>query len=422
MSIDGFDFAGYLTDCNVTGLANVINLNPVTWAVLLIFLWPVRLFMAIQPAWIKLLLVWSCGFGIWLINMTMLADLRRIRFQLHGVPHLGLPQSEHELAEALAFHAAGEPISDAILRLPPPYLRGNLGVRHSGSWLWHLVFGHPPNRHENLLVGGSRGKDLMFEVLRELVFLQSVYLAVVVIRFWSVAASVHVLLPIAYIIFPISNVCYYFNEALDQLSIVTSIGMMPNKDALRMALLSTKVHKLMNAMRLLNKLSLMSAASNEVDVPPAIAQIFRKAAPSGKLTGRQFKNIVPTLGPQYRMLNLNSIDDTWVLGLKEFAVVLQDEDEKAKAKGMSGKSKTSEQRIKQLVEETWSKIDEDGSGAISAREFVEYIKKAGGETSEQASKADELCAMMILREADQDHDGLINKEELVHLLHKYTAN
>lgn len=421
MSIDGFNFAAYLAGCNVTALANVINIHPVTWLFLLFFLWPLRMFMAIQSISVKLLIIWSLGGLLCLTAIFMLSDLQRIRYQLHGVPRLGSRNAERVLQEALVFQEPGQSIADAILKLPPPYLRGNHSVSagHEDSWWWRLVFGRAANRHENLLYLGANGKRLLFGILREITFLQSVYLAVIVIRFWRITSAIHCVLPFAFIVFPIMNVGYLFMAVLDQLSIVTSIGMMPNKEALRMELLSTKVQKLVNAMRLLNKLSIVSAATGgDMQVPARIEQIFRKAAPSGSMTGLELKALIPTLGSQYKTVNFNSIDDEWVLGLKEFAVLLQEEEQKLNEKTSH---KQSAERITRLVDETWSKLDQDGSGAISSSEFIAYIQHAGGSSSSKSSKADELCAMMILKEADIDHDGQINKEELEHLLHKYST-
>jgi len=420
--VDGFDFASYLADCHVTALADVINIHPTTWAFLLVFLIPMPFFMKIHSAPIKLGLILTLGFLLWLAAALLLRSFRQIRYRLHGVPKLGTSETERELSEALTFHVPEQPLRVALLKLPPPYLRGSDSVSHDGGVLWSLIYGRAPNRHENLFVGGSRGKRIYFGMLRQLVFMNSVYLAVVVIRFWAVAAAYAWWLPLPFVIFPALNIGYYFMQMLDELSVITSIGMMPNKTALKMVLLEVKVTKLTHAMRLLTTMNLIHSV-NKDDLVPITDDLKTKfgqisGSNSGSVTGAALKKAAEGWGRQYTYLTTNAIDDNWKLSLAEFAALVASALEADTGSRTHGAPK--KEKIEDLVEKTWEHLDKDGSGAITAQEFAAYIRQAMGKSgSAEASKQDELSAMVILKEADLDHDGNIDREELTQLLTKY---
>jgi Ca2+-binding EF-hand superfamily protein len=438
----GFDFAFYLEHCNDRGLAHSIDIQPLTWIVLIVLVIPLRYFIGIKsfPTKIAIIMCWSLCLLI--MPWLTLHKLHNVRFALHGVPSLGRSDTEEALKESLAYYNDQTPLVDAFLQLPAPYLRvkedrdsGSIKSRSSkaskkglpkkksrvaGATGWGDT-----NLHLQLFWFGSKGPTLLYHILRQSMFFTAIYIATVLVRFGKYAYLIHPVLPIMLMLSPLILVFQVFMLLLDQICLCTCVGMMRDQVALKETLIKAKTIKIVHALRLLKQMRLAINTSMRGEILKLshnagfegvrleeLKSLFDKADTdnSGKLSGLEIKEMMAEMRATHneletkkRQMELDSIDDAWEFSFEDFTAMVKD------IETVNDDSDP----VSNLVDSVFGILDQDDTGAITVSEFIQMLCGPNATESEQES------AMVILQEADTDGDGLVDRDELRALLHKY---
>lgn len=424
----GFDFAFYLEGCNNRGLAHSIDIQPLTWIFLIFLLIPLRGFIAIKSFPVKLTILFFLSAALFLMPHLTLTKLQSVRRKLHGVPKLGSNSSEDELSEALSCYSDETPLVDAFMQLDPPYLReADEPKPGRRSWLTRKLCGdEEPSEHLRLFWFENNGPTVLYHILRQAMFFNSIYLAALIVRFAKYAWRLHPVTPFLLVVFPLTFVFFVCMKLLNEICVVTSIGMFRDQVALKDTLLKAKTAKIVHALRMMKQMrmsinSLMGAEINKLSRGAGfegirleeLREIFEKADTdnSGKLSGSEVREMFVSRGmgadmsEDKRQLQLDSIDPSWEFSFEDFTSMVKDMDQ----------GKTAGNDIEALVECVFGMLDQDDTGSITVNEFMQML------CGPDASDAERESGMIILQEADTDGDGMVDKEELTALLTKYAA-
>jgi len=233
---------------------------------------------------------------------------------------------------------------------------------------------------------------------------------------------------------PLYLVVFLFIDQLNNLTMVTSIGMMRNQKALRKTFVYIRTKKLLSALKMLQMMALrvesiystkLGAQQPGSDLSPARIKELRRAFDesdtdgNGVLTGDEMKAAMRHLGVRDDQKSMLSIDSSWSLSFEDFVAIISRAQKQMLTLNHdpSKQSKTKVGYIENLVDDVFRLLDRNNTGSISTQNFVGLLCD-----SSQKNQIEHSTAMMVLREADTDGDGEIQKRELQDLLLKYAGS
>jgi len=417
-----FEFAQYLAICHDTCVAAVVQVPSSAWVILLVGLGPLRAFIQIIDTKVKLAIFSSTGYILLLLSFVIYFKLKKIRFELIGVPDPDPSLVKKDAAlfdKIVSTHTA---VFDDVNHAPFTQTELQLTTYPRRSW-WRVLFKvvNMPNKQQSLFWFDVAGPHFLFNCLRMLMLLTAVHSAMMVYKFSKFMIEIHPVIMVVSVL-PVSVMSMWtFSMIASMLMQVTSVEMMKDLHAIKEVDMRTKTERMVKCLRLLRSMRLAqqytaddSKLRSKIQrIPPQKRQELKSLfhyhdqTNCGYLSGLQVKQLLRSAGVENASLEQET-DDDWSLAFDDLLILYAD----TVVPITAGKQSDP---YTELIEAVFRQLDSDDSGSISLEEFVHAMRT---QTDPQYMLSEREC-ILLMREADSNQDGELDLAEFTELMTKY---
>ena len=342
--------------------------------------------------------------------------------------------------------AADEDSNTKKVTIPPFMMRSMQEIQKQHSGLSKFIFGRVPNRHEALFFGGSKGHDVLMQVVRIIALGSAIYLAIFVIvminpildRFGHDYAILVLILILAAI--PVFVNFYALNVLVADFVIVSSVELMRDTKTIQIVKRTMVTKKAMIALKLLNSMrtALKSSGKEVTEIKKAseiwpdphvrhekereMRELFDMfdTDQSGFIDEEEMNHLlemqrIGDKDSRKRVFQLLDQDGGGEISFEEFFdwIATQAEEEE---------EEIDEEKVEELAKQLFDLIDTpdengDRDGVITPLEFFRCVESLCSKSGKMELSLEDIEAMF--REVDEDGDGDLDLEEFEGMLKKY---
>ena len=239
----GFPFCEYLIKHDGHLFEEIVELTPGTWAVVLVLVALVRMYMMLHSETLKLVIFIFFGVCVFGGAVVLNLKLAHIQASLSGFK----PQYPGHWLLAGSHSSYGDEESSKLLAYqrcePPPAPEGGF---------WRFLYGsRAPTQHENLFWFRVNGVTFMLNTVRTMLFLVAIFFALLWVRFANHFESASgILIFLVAVTFPTMTIVFLAPSIVRRLTICTSIEDMRKHSMAARLQFSYKKHRCAMHMRL----------------------------------------------------------------------------------------------------------------------------------------------------------------------------